>query len=54
MVLFVAGVYAIGAVENALSGRPQEPYDPELFELTRGADGIADNLRLAWMRARSF
>lgn len=48
MVLFVAGVYAIGAVENALSGRPQEPYDPELFELTRGADGIADNLRLAW------
>src|SRR5690606_35290098 len=34
--------------ENALGGRPQEPYDPELFELTRGVDGFVENLRLTW------
>lgn len=46
--LAVAALYALGALENALAGRPQEPYDPELFELTRGVDGFAENLRLAW------
>lgn len=48
IVLGVAALYGLGALENALSGRPQEPYDPELFALTRGIDGVAENLRLAW------
>lgn len=48
IVLAVGALYGIGAFENALSGRPQEPYDPELFELTRGFGGFVKNLRLAW------
>lgn len=48
IVLAAAALYGLGALENALSGRPQEPYDPELFEITRGLSGFAENLRLAW------
>lgn len=48
IVLVVAALYALGALENALAGHPQEPYDPELFELARGVDGFVENLRRAW------
>lgn len=48
IVLAVGGLYALGALENALSGRPQEPYDPELFDAARGLGGARDNLRAVW------